>query len=69
MNLAMAGEHDEAVQWFEHLCGFANDLGLMSEQIDASNGDLLGNFPQGYTHLGLVRAALHLQESERDQND
>ncbi|EMI21825.1 Glycoside hydrolase 15-related domain protein [Rhodopirellula maiorica SM1] len=64
MNLVLAGQIDEAKQWFDHLCSFANDVGLMSEQIDPKSGMLLGNFPQGFTHLGLIRAALHLRAAE-----
>ncbi len=47
----------EAVDAFEHSCSFANDLGLFSEEIDPENGALLGNFPQAFTHIGLVSAA------------
>lgn len=62
MNLALAEKHDEAHAIFEHICSFANDVGLLSEQIDPASGELLGNFPQGFSHLGLIRAALHLQQ-------
>ncbi len=65
MNLALMGEVDEATRLFERICGFANDLGLMSEQIDPDSGLLLGNHPQGFTHLGLIRAAIHLQDARR----
>jgi GH15 family glucan-1,4-alpha-glucosidase len=47
----------------ERICSFANDVGLLSEQIDPESGELLGNFPQGFIHAGLIRAALHLQEA------
>lgn len=66
MNLALTGNRVEAHKLFEHICSFANDVGLLSEQIDPASGELLGNFPQGFTHLGLIRAALHLQE-DKDQ--
>jgi alpha,alpha-trehalase len=69
MNLALMGELEEATRLFERICDFANDLGLMSEQIDAQSGELLGNHPQGFTHLGLIRAAIHLQDASRSRRD
>ena len=65
MDLAMSGQVTKAQSLFEHICGFANDVGLLSEQINPASGELLGNFPQGFTHLGLIRAALHLSEAEK----
>ena len=62
MNLALTGNRAEAHRLFEHIGSFANDVGLLSEQIDPVSRELLGNFPQGFTHLGLIRAALHLEE-------
>ena len=64
-NLAQAGRVQEAREAFEQVCGHANDLGLLAEEIDPASGELLGNFPQGFTHLGLVHAALHIVEAER----
>ena len=63
-NLAMIGEVDEARQRFERLLDYASPLGLFSEEIDASNGTLLGNFPQAFTHIGLINAARHLRMAE-----
>jgi GH15 family glucan-1,4-alpha-glucosidase len=60
-NLAKRGDLDEARRSFEHMLGFANDLGLFAEEIDAQSGALLGNFPQAYTHVGLINAALALE--------
>lgn len=60
---AMSGQIDNARSSFEEICGYANDVGLLSEQIDPKTGELLGNFPQGFTHLGLIRAALHIREA------
>ncbi|QDU37683.1 Trehalase [Maioricimonas rarisocia] len=65
MNLARLGELEDACRIFDRICGHANDLGLLSEQIDAESGQLLGNFPQGFAHLGLIRAALAIAEADR----
>lgn len=60
--LARAGRLDEARLFFEKLLGFANHLGLFSEEL-SSGGVALGNYPQAFTHLGLVRAATYLDEA------
>ncbi|HTD09115.1 MAG TPA: glycoside hydrolase family 15 protein, partial [Solirubrobacteraceae bacterium] len=57
--LARAGRLDEARLAFEKMLTYANHLGLYSEQIGAS-GELLGNFPQAFTHLALISAAIRL---------
>jgi GH15 family glucan-1,4-alpha-glucosidase len=54
------GSADEARQLFEQLCGYANDVGLFAEEIDPVTGAALGNFPQAFTHVGLINAALSL---------
>ena len=64
-NLALSGRISKARKLFERLIGYANDVGLLSEQIDPATGELLGNFPQGFTHLALIRSALHIAKSER----
>jgi alpha,alpha-trehalase len=55
--LAMAGEIERAEALFGQLTGYANDLGLMAEEIDTRTGEQLGNFPQAFSHIGLIRAA------------
>ena len=60
--LAMMGEVDEAVALFRKLEKYANPLGLFSEDIDPTTGALLGNFPQAYTHVGLIHAAITIGE-------
>jgi len=61
--LARAGQVDRARQVFETAIGFANDLGLLAEEVDASTGELLGNFPQAFSHIGLVNAAWAIQQA------
>ncbi|HBV21034.1 MAG TPA: glucoamylase [Nitrosomonas sp.] len=58
--LAKSGELEKAVLYFEKMLGYANHLGLYSEQISL-NGEQLGNFPQAFTHLGLISAAHQLR--------
>ncbi|XXY54555.1 glycoside hydrolase family 15 protein [Sorangium sp. So ce269] len=60
--LARAGRLDDARFIFEKMLTYANHLGLYSEQIGPS-GELLGNFPQAFTHLGLVSAAFYLDRA------
>ncbi len=62
--LALAGQVDEAKQIFEEVTGRANDLGLLSEEIDPSDGSLIGNFPQALSHIGLINAAWIIDQVE-----
>ena len=59
---ALQGRLDEAEKLFERLIGLRNDLGLLSEEYDVKAERLVGNFPQAFTHLTLVDAALTLDE-------
>jgi GH15 family glucan-1,4-alpha-glucosidase len=54
------GTVDEARDILERLCGYGNDVGLYAEEIEPSTGAALGNFPQAFTHVGLINAALSL---------
>jgi GH15 family glucan-1,4-alpha-glucosidase len=59
------GSHDDARDQFDQSLAYANDVGLVGEEIDPSTGDALGNFPQAFTHMGLINAAISL--AKRDQ--
>jgi GH15 family glucan-1,4-alpha-glucosidase len=62
------GTLEEAHHAFAQTSAYANDLGLFAEEIDPKTGDALGNFPQAFTHVGLINAALSLVErEERDR--
>ena len=61
--LALAGESDRAEKWFRLATGHANDVGLLSEEADPSTGELLGNFPQAFSHVGLINAAWRLGQT------
>lgn len=61
--LAMQRSVDEARVLFERLLDVSNDLGLYAEQYDPASGELLGNFPQAFTHMALINAAKNLQSA------
>jgi alpha,alpha-trehalase len=59
-NLAGQGRLDEAGELFDSLCARVNHLGLLSEQIDPGSGMFLGNFPQAFSHVGLISSGVNL---------
>jgi GH15 family glucan-1,4-alpha-glucosidase len=61
--LAQAGEVERAEQLFDQLTGYANDVGLLAEEIDTASGELLGNFPQAFSHIGLIIAAYEIDKA------
>jgi GH15 family glucan-1,4-alpha-glucosidase len=62
--LALTGRPEEARELFDRLAGLCNDVGLLSEEYDPALGRLVGNFPQAFSHVGLVTSAFHLQRDE-----
>jgi GH15 family glucan-1,4-alpha-glucosidase len=60
---AGCGRLDDAHALFDRLVGLTNDVGLLSEEYDAGQGRMAGNFPQAFSHLALVQAAFHLREA------
>jgi GH15 family glucan-1,4-alpha-glucosidase len=58
--LAMLGRRDEARERFEHLLSIRNDVGLLAEGYDTERGQLAGNFPQAFSHIGLINSAMNL---------
>jgi GH15 family glucan-1,4-alpha-glucosidase len=63
--LHMTGRTKEARVLFERLVGLANDVGLLAEEYDPVTGCQLGNFPQAFSHIGLVNTALALFGDEK----
>lgn len=64
-NYAMAGRRDEARDMFERLLGIRNDVGLLAEEYDHEAGRLIGNFPQAFSHVGLIDTARTLSLGAR----
>jgi GH15 family glucan-1,4-alpha-glucosidase len=62
-NLALAGRVDEAVELFERLLALRNELGLLSEEYDPGLERLVGNFPQAFSHIGLIATAMTLERA------
>ena len=62
-NLLYTGQIDRAETYFEQIMSHANHLGLFAEMIDPHTGDFLGNFPQAYSHVGLIHTARNLSRS------
>ena len=63
--LALAGQVERARAVCERAVAFVNDVGLLAEEVDPATGELFGNFPQAFSHIGLVNAAWATAEAER----
>jgi GH15 family glucan-1,4-alpha-glucosidase len=62
-DLVLLGRHDEGRELFDRLTGLCNDVGLLAEEYDPQAGRLVGNFPQAFSHVGLVNSALNLDRA------
>ncbi|HUF76632.1 MAG TPA: glycoside hydrolase family 15 protein [Longimicrobiales bacterium] len=67
--LERLGRHDDALRAFERLLSVRNDVGLLSEGYDTTSGRLAGNFPQAFSHIGLINTALNLSRRHRPAAD
>lgn len=68
-NLALQGRFDEAMELYDSLCARTNALGLLPEQIDPATGAFLGNFPQAFSHMGLIASGIRLSRARSAQID
>jgi GH15 family glucan-1,4-alpha-glucosidase len=64
-NYILQGRHEDARRLFERLLSRCNDVGLLAEEFDPVTGRMLGNFPQAYSHVGLINCALNLNRQTR----
>ena len=62
--LALSGRLEEAKELFDTVCGYANPLGLLAEEINPETGEQLGNYPQAFSHIGLINSALYIRRIE-----
>lgn len=63
--LAVSGQNERARQVFDRAGRYINDVGLLAEEVDPGSGDLLGNFPQAFSHIGLINAAWAIARAEQ----
>ncbi|SCZ63037.1 glycoside hydrolase family 15 protein [Thiohalomonas denitrificans] len=61
---ALAGQVEQAKVVFERAAACANDVGLLSEEFDSRSGEMMGNFPQAFSHIGLINAAWAISQAE-----
>jgi GH15 family glucan-1,4-alpha-glucosidase len=63
---ALAGEVDRARATFERAVAYVNDVGLLAEEVDTGGAEMIGNYPQAFSHIGLVNAAWAIAQAEQD---
>jgi GH15 family glucan-1,4-alpha-glucosidase len=61
--MALSGQVERAEERFGRVLGHASDLGLLAEEIDPDTGEQLGNFPQAFSHMGVIAAALAIEQA------
>jgi GH15 family glucan-1,4-alpha-glucosidase len=66
---AQAGEVQRARATFERAAAYANDVGLLAEEVDAGGAEMIGNYPQAFSHIGLVNAAWAITQTEQAGRD
>jgi alpha,alpha-trehalase len=66
--LAMTGRLDRARAVFARAVSHVNDVGLLAEEVDVTTGELLGNFRQAFSHIGLVNSAWPIHQAEQRRN-
>ena len=66
---ALAGELDQATATFERAVAAINDVGLLAEEVDPGSGEMIGNFPQAFSHIGLVNAAWAIAQAQQRAAD
>ena len=62
---ALAGEVEAATATFERAIAAINDVGLLAEEIDPRSGEMTGNFPQAFSHIGLINAAWAITQAQQ----
>ena len=62
---AMTGEIDQATATFERAVAGINDVGLLAEEIDPASNEMIGNFPQAFSHIGLINAAWAIAQAQQ----
>ena len=62
---ALAGELDQATATFERAVAAISDVGLLAEEVDAGSGEMIGNFPQAFSHIGLINAAWAIAQAQQ----
>jgi GH15 family glucan-1,4-alpha-glucosidase len=65
--LARAGELARAEELFDRVTAYSNDLGLLAEEVDTTNDEMLGNFPQAFSHIGLINAAADIDRVREER--